>query len=236
MLIAAISVDANQSTVNSTVLRSTDGGLTWATATTGITGNFQANPLAASATNPNKVYLTNINPYQNGLVYVSNDSGQSWTATILADSTMGIYDLVLDPSNDQVLYVSGAGFSNNKVMRSVNGGVTFASFEQGLDNAPGLLYGQPSLAYAGGPAPKLVTASRAGVFATALYTTRMATQTVNLVDGQTLDGVDFGQRVLWGEVSGTVWEDANGIHGVERVDGRQGSAGPDGDPCGGIGV
>jgi|GEM_PF-6979704 len=216
VLLATLADEANQSTMNSTVLRSTDGGQTWTPSTTGITGNFQANILAPSATNPNKVYLTNANSYFNGLVYVSSDAGLSWTEGITSEQSTGIYDLVVDSSDDRIVYATGAGFGN-KVLRSQDSGLTFSSFEQGLNNAPALLYGQPSLSSVGGAAPKLLIATRGGVYATELYSTRMATQAVTLGAGDTALGVDFGQRALWGEVSGLVWEDENGdgVFGAE---------------------
>ncbi len=201
-LLASVYDDANQVPQTSTVLRSTDGGLTWAASTTGLPTNVQANALAPSATNPNKVYLANGYAYQTGAVYVSTDAGQTWAATNTSNAVSSAGDLLVDPADDRILYAGAT--------RSEDGGVTFAPFDQGLNNGPPLPYGRPALSYAGGAAPRLVIATRGGVYATELYSTKTPPRTVTVADADTASGIDFGSRPAWGEISGTIFEDTNG--------------------------
>lgn len=207
VLLAGVIDEANQVPVNSTVLRSVDGGVTWNPSNSGLPANVQPIALATSATNPGKVYLANYYAYFTGLVYLSTDGGQSWTATLNSNQVDGTAGVVVDPNDDRVVYIEGAGAG---ISRSENSGATFVPIVQGLDNSPLLPYGRPALKYAAGATPRLLTATRGGVYSTELLSSKPTPSTVNLADGQTVSGIDFGTRPLWGEIKGSVWEDSNG--------------------------
>lgn len=110
------------------VQKSLDGGLTWHAANAGL-GNWKIQSLAISADGG----LVYAGTYGSG-TYRSSDGGQSWTAINNGDamlSTLIIYDIEIDPSNSQIVYISGRkpGACNyptcplyGYVFKSTNGG------------------------------------------------------------------------------------------------------------------
>lgn len=110
------------------VQKSLDGGLTWKAMNWGL-GNSRIQSLAISADGG----LVYAGTYGSG-TYRSADGGQNWTAINVGDamlSTLIIYDIEIDPSNAQVVYISGRkpGACNYStcplygyVFKSINGG------------------------------------------------------------------------------------------------------------------
>jgi hypothetical protein len=108
------------------VLKSTNGGLTWALETgngpagSGLTNQFNRRAIGkivVSPTDPNTVYAA-VSPSPsngvagNGGVWKSTDGGATWVNTTAKVSTADAYsDLVMDPTHPQTLYaaVVGAG-------------------------------------------------------------------------------------------------------------------------------
>ena len=119
------------------VLKSTDGGQTWA-----LLGNdvFNRRSIAKVVINPNNAdvaYVAVGQPGFNGLtgnqgIWETTDGGQTWTNTTAASgisSDLAFTDLVIDPSNDQHLYaVAGdpAGSTDNGLYETTDGGQTWA--------------------------------------------------------------------------------------------------------------
>lgn len=90
------------------VYKSTDGGETWqhmGLAETQRTGRIILHP-----TDPNTVWvaaagaLYSPNPERG--VYKTTDGGRTWTQTLFVDDKTGAIDLVIDPSNPDVLYAA----------------------------------------------------------------------------------------------------------------------------------
>jgi len=143
------------------VLRSTDGGARWDPSSTGLPVGVQAANLCVSPSAIKTFYLADQDyGTGNGGLYVTSDGGQTWAGTGYAG--VQVYDVVCNPYDDQVLYISQAG--NDQVMRSADQGATFLRFNHGLSDA-----GSPrDLAYQGGESPRLLLATSTGSYATGL--------------------------------------------------------------------
>jgi hypothetical protein len=146
------------------VLRSTDGGGTFATSNTGLPSIFQGSSLAPSPAASNIFFLSNGDqsfpgPTGGGL-FKSTDGGASWTATGYAQVAKFVDS---DPTDAQVLYITqpGSGGVQDRVLRSGDGGVTFQLFSDGLPAQSGF---SQWLAAIGGPTPKLLLATTTGTY------------------------------------------------------------------------
>ena len=126
---------AKQSSGNSNVYRSVDGGLNWVLINNGVTGNRYRPLIAVTPENPNVVYaLYSSSDYGFHGLYKSSDSGDTWvlqsnTPNILGRATDGSdnggqswYDLSLGVStnNEDLVYVGGIN-----LWKSDNGGVSW---------------------------------------------------------------------------------------------------------------
>jgi photosystem II stability/assembly factor-like uncharacterized protein len=123
------------------VLKSTDAGATWTLETgNSAQGNnvFDRRTISKIVVDPtdlNTVYVAVGAVATNGLpgntgIWKSTDGGQNWTDTTAAISTTAAFsDLVIDPTNPQVLYAgvgAPAGDPANGVYKTTNGGATWA--------------------------------------------------------------------------------------------------------------
>jgi photosystem II stability/assembly factor-like uncharacterized protein len=102
--------------------KSTDFGATWELKLSGIAHRIA---LGVTAANPQKVVMfTSLNSAFHHL-YVSNNSGESFTlvnSTGIVDERQGGYnlDVIIDPLNENIMYAGMVNF-----YKSVNGGVTW---------------------------------------------------------------------------------------------------------------
>ncbi len=143
------------------IIKSTDGGQTW----TLLGGQGSSNIFYRSAiskividpTHPDNIYVA-VSTAKNGVVgnegiWHSSDGGQSWvntTATQIPGSRMDMFsDLVMDPSDDRVLYAAvgeATGSAANGVYMTTDGGTTWTQ----MTNLPsGAGVGRISLALSG---------------------------------------------------------------------------------------
>ena len=104
------------------VYRSDDGGATWrhlGLEETRHTGRVQVHP-----TNPEIVYVAALGnlwrPSADRGVYRSRDGGRSWDNVLYVDEHTGAIDLVIDPSNPDVLYA--ATYQRQRRTWGFNGG------------------------------------------------------------------------------------------------------------------
>jgi len=124
------------------LLKSTDAGRTWREIDSYVqpTDLFykDVHRLVISPTNPRLIYMA----AGDGL-YVSTDAGETWEQLCPPTGLVGYPDgLVLDPDDDQVLYMAGGaaappewrrtGRANAGVVRSRDGGRTWERVERGL--------------------------------------------------------------------------------------------------------
>lgn len=107
------------------VLRSTDGGRTWAAKNSGL--NIKPKvpccdlpQLEVDPTNGNVVYAL----LSSRTLYKSTNGGDSWKAAAGLKFTNAETSLVIDPKNPQTLYAGGA---DDSVFKTTNGGSTWAT-------------------------------------------------------------------------------------------------------------
>lgn len=144
-------------------LRSTDNGASWFDSSTGLPAFFRGPRLCASPTDPQTLLISGWLSFQSGGLFRTTDSGATWASTgWTGNATVG--DVACHPTDDQMLFVTQLS-GGDAVLRSQDGGVTFAPFANGLDNA----VAPRELAFAGNS--RLLLASAKGSYATALGTT-----------------------------------------------------------------
>jgi len=126
------------------VVRSNDRGNSW-TATNGG-APLEDNPILTMAVSPvdeNKVYAATIPLYGAMSVFKTLDGGVQWTRVAQGLSNPGGLpnrypkDLILDPHNDELVYLVFSGFGSSHVYRSHDGGLNWEDIDQGrLPDAP----------------------------------------------------------------------------------------------------
>jgi photosystem II stability/assembly factor-like uncharacterized protein len=117
--------------------------------------------LCASPTDPHSFVVSASLSFQSGGLFRTTDSGATWASTGWTGSnTLG--DVACHPIDDQMLFVTQ--LSGDAVLRSQDGGATFAPFSNGLEN----VVAPRELAFAG--SSRLLLASAKGSYATELGT------------------------------------------------------------------
>ena len=106
------------------VIKSTDGGNTWASANGGLPG-LSITGLSVDPTNPSIVFA---GTYFD--VYKTTDGGASWSKANTGLTFGGITNFVFDPTNTLTVYaVAGGG---GGVFKSTNGGASWSSSSTGI--------------------------------------------------------------------------------------------------------
>ena len=140
-------------------LRSTDGGASWFDSSTGLPTFFRSPRLCASPAHPQSLVISASLSSQSAGLFRTTDAGATWASTgWTGTNTVG--DVACYPINDQVLFVTQ--LSGDAVLRSEDGGATFAPFSNGLEN----VVAARELAFAG--AFRLLLASAKGSYGTDL--------------------------------------------------------------------
>jgi photosystem II stability/assembly factor-like uncharacterized protein len=141
-------------------LRSTDGGASWFNSSTGLPAFFRSPRLCASPNNPQTLVISAWLSFQSAGLFRTTDSGATWTSTgWTGNATVG--DVACHPVDNQMLFVSQLS-GGDAVLRSQDGGATFAPFSNGLEN----VVAPRELAFAGDS--RLLLASAKGSYATDL--------------------------------------------------------------------
>jgi photosystem II stability/assembly factor-like uncharacterized protein len=132
------------------VVKSTDGGNTWTSASTGMVGDGSIGALAVDPANPSTLYASGccllVNNTQAPGVFKTTDGGGSWTPF---NTNLFVDDIVIDPTTPSTLYAIGPG---NAVLKSVDGGANWNSASSGLPPSAHSLAINPSISsvvYAG---------------------------------------------------------------------------------------
>jgi photosystem II stability/assembly factor-like uncharacterized protein len=140
-------------------LRSTDGGASWFNSSSGLPAFFRGPRLCASPSDPQTLLISGWLSFQSGGLFRTTDSGATWASTGWTGSqTVG--DVACHPIDDQTIFVTQ--LSGEAVLRSQDGGATFAPFSNGLEN----VVAPRELAFAGDS--RLLLASAKGSYATDL--------------------------------------------------------------------
>jgi photosystem II stability/assembly factor-like uncharacterized protein len=144
-------------------LRSTDGGASWFDSSSGLpTAFFRGPRLCASPSDPQTFLVSAWLSFQSGGLFRTTDGGATWASTgWTGNATVG--DVACHPIDDQMLFVTQLS-GGDAVLRSQDGGATFAPFSNGLEN----VVAPRELAFAGDS--RLLLASAKGSYATDLAT------------------------------------------------------------------
>lgn len=140
-------------------LRSTDGGATWFDSSTGLPAFFRGPRLCASPTDPQSLVVSASLSFQSAGLFRTTDAGATWASTGWTGTNM-VGDVACHPVDDQMLFVTQS--NGDSVLRSQDGGTTFAPFSNGLEN----VVAPRELAFAG--SSRLLLASAKGSYATDL--------------------------------------------------------------------
>ncbi|MBI1803671.1 MAG: T9SS type A sorting domain-containing protein [Ignavibacteriae bacterium] len=115
------------------VLKTTDGGVTWT-----VQNNFSTPPanglyitkLAIRPDNPSTLFASMI-----GGIWKTTNSGTSWTKLAIATTSIGCTDLVMDPSNSNILYASFGLRLTDGVYKTTNSGTNWTKLTNGFPSA-----------------------------------------------------------------------------------------------------
>jgi photosystem II stability/assembly factor-like uncharacterized protein len=144
-------------------LRSTDNGASWFDSSGGLpTAFFRGPRLCASPSDPQTLLISAWLSFQSGGLFRTTDGGVTWAPTgWTGNQTVG--DVACHPVDNQTLFVTQLS-GGDAVLRSQDGGATFAPFANGLENA----VAPRELAFAG--SSRLLLASAKGSYGTGLTT------------------------------------------------------------------
>lgn len=134
------------------VWRSSDAGKTWTRA--GLDKSRFVSRLRIHPTNPNVVYAAVLGdifkPDANRGVFKTINGGQSWEKVLFASDVAGAVDLILDPQNPEIIYVTTwdlkrtpysleSGGPNSKLFKSTDGGKNWVDLTKNEGFPKGLL-------------------------------------------------------------------------------------------------
>jgi photosystem II stability/assembly factor-like uncharacterized protein len=127
------------------VYRSADGGATWQHM--GLRETQHIARILIHPRDPNVVYVASMGPLHTRSadrgVYRTRDGGKSWQKVLYVDDQVGVIEMVMDPSNPNVLYAATydkervawrleQGGPGSGIHKTTNGGDTWTRLEGGL--------------------------------------------------------------------------------------------------------
>ncbi len=126
------------------VFRSDDGGKTWRN--TGLPDSYHIGEVAVHPQNPDVVFVAVLGHFwstnENRGLYRTVDGGKTWEHVLYVNERTGANDVVIAPSNPDVIYVSmwennpGVSGQESGVYRSSDGGATWKRLRGGLPDGP----------------------------------------------------------------------------------------------------
>jgi len=135
----------NSVSVGDGLYLTTDGGSTWKHV--GFEASERIAAIQVNPKNPNEVYVGVLGPLWNDSeergLYKTTDGGKTWNKILYVNATTGCSDLVLDPTNPNVVYAAfwevrrtpwsfKSGGYNSALYKSTDGGATFKKIHNGL--------------------------------------------------------------------------------------------------------
>lgn len=125
------------------VIKSTDGGKTWANINNGL-NNLYVGSLFMHPTNPDILIAGtgNVQYWENTGVYLSTNGGSTWEQTLKTDGGEPIESVEISTTNPEIVYAGG----NSSIYRSEDGGQTWKRVSGGGENGwgpPGVRAGFP---------------------------------------------------------------------------------------------
>ncbi len=136
-------------TIGDGVYKSTDGGETWQNL--GLAQGYIATKIRINYNNPDIIYVGCMgNPQEeNGDrgVYKTVDGGETWTMVLPTGNDAGIIDMVMHPTNPDILYAASwnrlrnsemsVTFGDNAIVyKTEDGGLSWPMMDEGLPNEP----------------------------------------------------------------------------------------------------
>ena len=131
------------------VYKSTDGGASWQHM--GLKKSQHIGRIVIHPTDPNIVYVAAVGPLwgpggERGL-FKTTDGGRSWTNTKSIDANTGFTDVVMDPTNPDILYAASlqrerrafsyvGGGPESGIWKTVDAGKTWTRLTEGFSKAP----------------------------------------------------------------------------------------------------
>ncbi|HEX9705200.1 MAG TPA: hypothetical protein VGA20_08145 [Gemmatimonadales bacterium] len=127
------------------VYRSTDAGKTWAHL--GLAGTRHIGRIQVHPRNPEVAFVGALGnlwaPSADRGVYKTADGGKTWSKVLYVDTLTGIVDLVMDPSNPDVLYAAAyqrlrrawgfnGGGPGSGIYKTIDGGKTWSRLASGI--------------------------------------------------------------------------------------------------------
>ena len=143
------------------VLRSVDGGQMWALAVSGLPGFLRFPRMCAPPGNPQVFFLAAWPTFSTGTLFRTVNGGATWSPTGWTGAP--IIDVACDPHSDRRLYVVQTA-TTERVAASVDGGLTFAPYDSGLES----VRSPRELAPAPTGSPRLLLASGSSSYMTEL--------------------------------------------------------------------
>ena len=131
------------------VFFSPDGGQSWRFM--GLENAGQISSIIVNPTNPDIVYVGVLGhvwgPNADRGVFRTTNAGKTWEKVLFVNDTTGVSDMVMDPTNPQILYAGMWQFTRNPWMlnnggdasgiyRSNDGGATWKKLSEGLPKGP----------------------------------------------------------------------------------------------------
>ncbi len=131
------------------VYKSTDAGATWTHM--GLAEQFVISTIDFNPSEPGTIYVGAMgNPFirdDNRGLYRSTNGGASWEQVLFVSDQAGVIDLVIDPTNPDVLYASTfdrirsnaeriAHGPGTRIRKSIDGGDTWSTLTNGLPDFP----------------------------------------------------------------------------------------------------
>lgn len=127
------------------VYKSSDGGTTWSHM--GLAPTQHISRILIHPTNPDVVYVASMGPLHTASpsrgVYRTRDGGATWERVLFVNDGVGVIEMVMDPSNPDVLYAAAydkerlawklrQGGPGSGIYKTTNGGTTWTRLEGGL--------------------------------------------------------------------------------------------------------
>jgi photosystem II stability/assembly factor-like uncharacterized protein len=131
------------------VYKSTDGGRTWRNM--GLVETRQIGRIVIDPADHNVVYIAATGhlwgPNKERGLYKTTDGGTTWVASLFIDDQTGATDVVMDPSNNKVLYAAmyqrqraawgfNGGGPGSGLYKTTDAGATWTKLSEGIPNGP----------------------------------------------------------------------------------------------------
>ncbi|MCZ8355515.1 MAG: hypothetical protein O9340_12325 [Cyclobacteriaceae bacterium] len=135
----------NSVTIGDGIYKTNDGGSTWQKM--GLEKSERIAGIQVNPQNPNEVYVAVLGALwsdsEDRGLYKTSDGGKTWNKILYIDKTTGCSDLIIDPSNPNVIYAAfwefrrtawsfNSGGNQSALYKSVDGGKTWNKIHKGF--------------------------------------------------------------------------------------------------------